>query len=212
MIKLLLATAALLSGGVLFANAQVASASLTYQGGDMEKIMEILHTKPSRFRGNGYTNELGDGYHGNGRYMGIVSGLSSPSVHKVVFDTITFTMKPGPYSADRTLPTAVNYDVYFSADGTKQVLGTAKADSTIYFNNTTLATITYAFDSPQTWTPGQSKMILGFGFGATEHWNTNGITTTLSLENPAVPEPSAFGLLAGLGAIALAASRRRRSR
>ncbi|MBQ8445072.1 MAG: PEP-CTERM sorting domain-containing protein, partial [Opitutales bacterium] len=30
--------------------------------------------------------------------------------------------------------------------------------------------------------------------------------------DPSVPEPSAFGLLAGLGAIALAASRRRRSR
>ena len=208
MIKLLFATVALLSGGVLFANAQ--AASLTYQGGDMAKIMQILQTKPSGWS-TGYTSDLGD-YHGNGRYLGLVSGSASPWDRPVVFDTITFTMKPGPYSADRTLPTAVNYDVYFSADGTKQVLGTAKADSTIYFNNTTLATITYAFDSPQTWTPGQSKMILGFGFGATEHWNTNGITTTLSLENPAVPEPSAFGLLAGLGAIALAASRRRRSR
>ncbi|MBQ9758427.1 MAG: PEP-CTERM sorting domain-containing protein [Opitutales bacterium] len=36
--------------------------------------------------------------------------------------------------------------------------------------------------------------------------------TPVEQEQPNVPEPSAFGLLAGLGAIALAASRRRRSR
>ncbi|MBQ6704869.1 MAG: PEP-CTERM sorting domain-containing protein [Opitutales bacterium] len=37
-------------------------------------------------------------------------------------------------------------------------------------------------------------------------------TDTPVTNEPNVPEPSAFGLLAGLGAIALAASRRRRSR
>ena len=36
--------------------------------------------------------------------------------------------------------------------------------------------------------------------------------TATPVEEPEVPEPSAFGLLAGLGAIALAVSRRRRSR
>ncbi|MBP3302510.1 MAG: PEP-CTERM sorting domain-containing protein [Opitutales bacterium] len=205
MIKLLFATVALLSGGVLFANAQ--AASLTYQGGDMAKIMQILQTKPSGWS-TGYTSDLGD-YHGNGRYLGLVSGSASPWDRPVVFDTITFTMKPGPVGG--TLPSALNYDVYFSADGTSQVQGTANADAFVYFDGATLATITYTFAAPQTWTPGQSKTILGLGFKNTESWSTNGVTTTLSYKgSPAVPEPSAFGLLAGLGALALVASRRKR--
>ncbi|MBP3302462.1 MAG: PEP-CTERM sorting domain-containing protein [Opitutales bacterium] len=206
MIKLLLATVALLSGGVLFANAQ--SASLSHStGSDMAKIMEILQTKPSGFDGNGYTSDLND-YHGRGAYLGFVSGSASPWDRPVVFDTITFTLRSN--EAGGELPTDLNYDVYFSADGTSRVLGTANADAWVYFDNATLATITYTFDSLQTWTPGQSKTILGIGGKNTDSWEMNIVTTTLS--TTAVPEPSAFGLLAGLGALALVASRRKRRR
>ncbi len=52
-------------------------------------------------------------------------------------------------------------------------------------------------------------------------WNDNSagsvntvssLTSSITIVTDTVPEPSAFGLLAGLGALALVAARRRRSR
>ena len=43
-------------------------------------------------------------------------------------------------------------------------------------------------------------------------WRGASLTTTISATVTTIPEPSAFGLLAGVGALALAASRRRRTR
>ena len=58
-----------------------------------------------------------------------------------------------------------------------------------------------------TFTTGANQTAVSFSTGESDRFTLNGIVVD---QGSTIPEPSAFGLLAGLGALALVASRRRR--
>ena len=58
-----------------------------------------------------------------------------------------------------------------------------------------------------TFTTGAEQTSISFSTGESDRFTLNGIVVD---QGSSIPEPSAFGLLAGLGALALVASRRRR--
>lgn len=71
--------------------------------------------------------------------------------------------------------------------------------------------ITLDLTESLTWADGYKVLAVldGLSGSATTAYNITGISVSYEIA-PQVPEPSAFGLLAGLGALALVASRRRR--
>ncbi|MBP3302284.1 MAG: PEP-CTERM sorting domain-containing protein [Opitutales bacterium] len=70
----------------------------------------------------------------------------------------------------------------------------------------TKSAVTLELDGEATWSAGD-KVVIGAGIYATQ----THVSPTMKLVNtPSVPEPSAFGMLAGVGALVLVAARRRR--
>lgn len=70
----------------------------------------------------------------------------------------------------------------------------------------TKSAITLELDNEAIWSTGD-KVVVGIGIYAVQTY----VDSTMKLvKTPSVPEPSAFGILAGLGALSLVAARRRR--
>jgi len=133
--------------------------------------------------GNGSYNSLTGNIKITGKYNGASVSYTSATVDTSQATASSSTYQPLTYSFT---------DAKFDANSTLTIEG--DGDSKNFGYAVVKAT------SGNSITPiGESS--------ATDKWNS-----VFSLSVSAVPEPSAFGLLAGLGAIALAVSRRRRSR
>ncbi|MBP3302198.1 MAG: PEP-CTERM sorting domain-containing protein [Opitutales bacterium] len=207
MIKLLFATGALLLGGVLFANAQGAPTTVSQKSpAGMSAVLDIL--QPNDY-GSYNQNQLPNlEYESFGMVLGDPSQIKSPWI----FDSIKFTLKFRQNSDTR--PTEAYYGIRYvngegnAIKGTSEILENYDIDLT--GQNPTV--MMYKFDSAQTWTVGKDKILLAFG--SKDGWL--GVDAYYELQYQggkpilSIPEPSAFGLLAGLGALALVASRRKR--
>ena len=88
-------------------------------------------------------------------------------------------------------------------------IGTETITKTLSSSEATIFDIVLSFDELQTWTTGDKIMVAVGGpmFSPPEGTYTVKIK---DVSYSTIPEPSAFGLLAGLGALALAGTRRRR--
>ena len=85
-----------------------------------------------------------------------------------------------------------------------------------YDTDSDLASVTVNFATAVTWNTGYKIIagVVGNGNSAlsnTKTYSISGISASYTV-SPSVPEPSAFGLLAGAGALALVAARRRRQK
>ena len=124
------------------------------------------------------------------------------------------------FSTTRSSGRATGSIFSINADGTVQWAGGNKSDSAWATLGGGAKTITLSYDgSILTATNGEGDSVTleasgaNFTSGQASLWTNGGRETfsniTLKGEN-VIPEPSAFGLLAGIGALALVASRRRR--
>ncbi|MBP3302293.1 MAG: PEP-CTERM sorting domain-containing protein [Opitutales bacterium] len=208
MIKLLFTTGALLLGGVLFANAQKTGSYTNTLRYDADRVSGALDALVGKDHGS-YRNPITPS--GDRSYLGFVTTQDMGSAW--TFDSVKWTVTFKTYNS--YTPDS-NTDVYFGiryVDGTGKVVdGTADITSGTNFkwNADDSVTFVYNFSEDQTWTVGESKLYLVFDL---PHNNTGAdINTELQYQGgaPMIPEPSAFGLLAGLGALALVASRRKR--
>ena len=129
--------------------------------------------------------------------QGLSEGLS--------FNSVTFEIE----IPESTLLSGKSFNVgvgYWSSESSSFVK-TATESVSVATAGATTSTVTLTLDSLATWSSGD-KIIVGVGGPAfspptsTYQVNVKGVSI--------VPEPSAFGLLAGVGALALVASRRRR--
>lgn len=131
--------------------------------------------------------------------------LGSEIVDGTKFNSVTFEIE----IPESTLLSGKSFNVgvgYWSS-GSSSFVKTATESVPVAATGTTTSTVTLTLDSLATWSSGD-KIIVGVGGpGFTPATNTYQVNVKgVSI----IPEPSAFGLLAGVGALALVASRRRR--
>ena len=100
----------------------------------------------------------------------------------------------------------------FSADGVSSVIGSWNKTDTVSMNNGSSIPVSLDLSVDDS----DSYVAYGLIFNSVDTSTLGekaGLAATISaIKVSTIPEPSAFGLLAGLGALALVASRRRRSR
>ena len=221
--------AALLAAGSMFANADVISLDPAGNGTTGENSAGIL---PSDVWGydlnawhgtwenewlanqvgfsaeNGISMQLGAASEGAGNFAAVKFAVDATGEATLTFD----------YEYASTWGVAkdlvVNYvcTVYgFTEDGTSVQL-----ESETFINGVTVSAVTEGETGNLSLSFATDASYAAYGviFNAKEVGGTNG-GVAVSIDNvqvsySAIPEPSAFGLLAGLGALALVASRRRR--
>ncbi|MGN0834660.1 MAG: PEP-CTERM sorting domain-containing protein [Candidatus Spyradosoma sp.] len=88
-------------------------------------------------------------------------------------------------------------------------IDTETTTKTLSSSEATIFDVVLSFDELQTWSTGNKIMVAVAGPAFTPAENTYTVKIK-DVSYSTVPEPSAFGLLAGLGALALAGTRRRR--
>ncbi|MBP3303151.1 MAG: PEP-CTERM sorting domain-containing protein [Opitutales bacterium] len=208
MIKLLFATGALLSGGVLFTNAQeVDTTSASQKSSEVTSaVLDILQTNDY-----GYHDSLTDSRLSTDAF-GFIWGRTSVFNAPWIFDSIRFEVK---FRLDSIVPPPEeSYGIrYLGGDG-NEVKGEVEflENYNIDLTGQNPTVISYKFDTPQVWAVGESKILMTIidpraGAFADVRASLYYGDEVASL---VVPEPSAFGMLAGLGALALVAARRRR--
>ena len=96
-------------------------------------------------------------------------------------------------------------------DASGNFLGTTDFAVQAYNTDTDSASVTIVFEEAIKWESGYKILAGVIANGNSSGSNTDSYTISgITASYTVIPEPSAFGLLAGLGALALAASRRRR--
>lgn len=120
------------------------------------------------------------------------------------FNAVAFEFEIPAVSLDEPEPLLVGVG-YWRSD-IASFVKTRVCEIPLSATDMTKSAITLELDNEAIWAAGD-KVVIGIGIYATQAY----VDTTMNLvKTPSVPEPSAFGMLAGLGALALAASRRRR--
>ena len=116
-------------------------------------------------------------------------------------------------NTDDTFTGAYTGTLYFCVSGTNATLIASNADGTSYSQVETGINIASGATAPTVITlGGWADSTTGAAAFTLSSLGVYTGTTTADELNAAIPEPSAFGLLAGLGALALVASRRRRTK
>ena len=116
-------------------------------------------------------------------------------------------------NTDGTFSGAYTGTLYFCVSGTTATLIASNADGTSYSQVETRTNIASGATGPTVITlGGWANSTNGAAAFTLSSLGVYTGTTTADELNAALPEPSAFGLLAGLGALALVASRRRRTK
>ena len=221
--------AALLAAGCMFANADVISLDPAGSGTTGENSAGIL---PSDVWGydlnawhgtwenewlanqvgfsaeNGISMQLGAASEGEGNFAAVKFAMDAAGTATLTFDYEYASTWGG------TKNLVVNYvcTVYgFAEDGTSKELA-----SETFIDGVTVSAVTEGETGNLSLSFASDASYAAYGviFNANEAGGSNG-GVAVSIDNvqvsySAIPEPSAFGLLAGLGALALVASRRRR--
>ena len=131
--------------------------------------------------------------------------LGSELQDGLIFNSVTFEVEipESTYLSGKSFNLGVGYWSSTSSSFVK----TSTESVSVATTGATTSMVTLALDSLATWASGD-KIIVGVGGPGftppttTYQVNVRGVSI--------IPEPSAFGLLAGAGALALVASRRRR--
>ena len=222
--------AALLAAGCMFANADVISLDPVGEGTTGENSAGILPSDVWGYAPNAWhgtwenewlANQVGfSAENGISMQLGAASeGVGNSAAVKFAMDatgeaTLTFDYEYASTWGDAK-NLVVNYvcTVYgFTEDGTSVQLA-----SETFIDGVTVSDIVVdqtVNNVSLSFTSDASYAAYGVIFKANEAGGSNG-GVAVSIDNvqvsySAIPEPSAFGLLAGLGALALVASRRRR--
>ena len=221
--------AALLAAGCMFANADVISLDPVGEGTTGENSAGILPSDvwgyaPNAWHGtwenewlanqvgfsaeNGISMQLGAASEGVGNFAAVKFAVDATGEATLTFDY----EYASTWGGAKDLVVDYVCTVYgFTEDGTS-----VKLASETFIDGVTVSAVTEGETGNLSLSFATDASYAAYGviFNADEAGGNNG-GVAVSIDNvqvsySAIPEPSAFGLLAGLGALALVASRRRR--
>ena len=146
-----------------------------------------------------------------GESFGLV--LGSDIAVGTTFNTIKFSVEVPTLSFSPGTGAKLNMGFGVGYYSESAYVDTELATATLTETQAIALDVVLKFDELQTWSDGDKIVVGVSGFSFTPVTNTYDINVKgVSYSTISVPEPSAFGLLAGAGALALVAARRRRQK
>ena len=218
--KKLITASALIAAGVLFANANdtftfTTSEGTSPSGGRFAGVIFTLSDASTRFSSSGASASLD-----------FPTSVSLDSVEITARDGhalnsncyLYITDENSRYLGSSTSPTTTTSGVY-SFDFSNITLTTGETYHALFYAGGKPSFQTGATVAQNQYSSVQLAATGLFDAGSVNDWGflQNGVTTqaptfapVMTITTSVIPEPSAFGLLAGLGALALVGTRRRR--